>query len=68
MLFLLSPKFGAKSSHIFTQSPYKVTVVCGTDCLAYQDEFFVNNPPDVKENYEYAPDFAFHLSRLLLSR
>jgi hypothetical protein len=42
----LSPKFGAKSSHI---SPRNVTAVCGIDCLACQDEFFVNNPLGVKE-------------------
>jgi hypothetical protein len=58
--YLLSAKFGAKSSHIFTQSPYNVIVVCGIDCLACQDEFFVNNFLDVKENYEH----ALHLSRL----
>jgi hypothetical protein len=51
---LLSPKFEAESSHIFTQSPKIVTAVWGIDCLACQDEFFVNNPLDVKENYEHA--------------
>jgi hypothetical protein len=35
----------------------KVTVVCRIDCLACQDEFFVNNPLDVKENVEHALDF-----------
>jgi hypothetical protein len=30
--------------------------------LACQDEFFVNNPLDVKENDEHALDFALHLS------
>jgi hypothetical protein len=64
---LLSPKFEAKSSHIFTQSPWNVTVVCGTDCLACQDEFFVNNPLDVKENDGHALDFALHLFRLFRS-
>jgi hypothetical protein len=34
-----------------------VTVVCGIDCLACQDEFFVNNPLDVKGNYEHALHF-----------
>jgi hypothetical protein len=53
---LLSPKFGAKSSQ------------CGIDCLACQDDFFANNPLDVKENYEHAPDFALHMSRLFRSR
>jgi hypothetical protein len=37
-------KFGAQSSHILAQSPQNVTVVCGIDCLACQDEFFMNNP------------------------
>jgi hypothetical protein len=40
----------------------KVTGVCEIDCLACQDEFFVNNPLDVKENNEHALDFALHLS------
>jgi hypothetical protein len=26
----------------------KVTVACGIDCLAFQAEFLVNNPLDVK--------------------
>jgi hypothetical protein len=59
---LLSPKFGAKSSHISTQSPSDITVVSGIDCLACQDEFLVNNSRDVKENYEHALDFILHLS------
>jgi hypothetical protein len=32
--------------------------------LACQDEFFVNNPLDVKENYEPALEFVLHLTRL----
>jgi hypothetical protein len=51
---LLSPKFGVKSSQSFTQSLQNVTVVCGIDCSAFQDELFVNNPFDVKENGEHA--------------
>jgi hypothetical protein len=46
----------------------KVTVVCGIDCLACQDEFFVNNPLDAEENDEHALNFALHLSRLFWSR
>jgi hypothetical protein len=61
---LLSPNFGAKSLHIFMQSPYNVTFVRGIDCLAYQDKFFVNNPLDVKENDEHDFEFALHLSCL----
>jgi hypothetical protein len=38
--------------------------VCGIYCFVCRDEFFVNNPPDVKENDEYALDFALRLSRL----
>jgi hypothetical protein len=62
---LLSPKFGAKSSHIFMQSPLNFTVICRIDCLTFQDEPLQNNPLDVKENDEHALDFALHLSRLL---
>jgi hypothetical protein len=60
---LLSPKFGAKSWPVFMQSPQNVTAVCGIDCLDFENEcFFVNNPFDVKENYEHALDFVLHLS------
>jgi hypothetical protein len=38
-------------STVFAQH---ITAVCGIDCLACQDEFFVNNPLDAKENYEHA--------------
>jgi hypothetical protein len=48
---LLSPKFGAKSSHIFTHSWQKVAVICGIDCEAYQDEFFINNPLNQVEGF-----------------
>jgi hypothetical protein len=34
--------------------------------LACQDEFFVNNPLDVKENYKHALDFALHLFAFLV--
>jgi hypothetical protein len=40
-----------------------VTAVCEIDRLACQDEFFVHNVLDVKENYEHALDFALHLPR-----
>jgi hypothetical protein len=40
----------------------------GIDCLARQDEFFVNCTLDVKENYERALDFSVHLSRLFRFR
>jgi hypothetical protein len=53
---ILSPKFRAKYSHIFTKAPQNITLVCRIDCLACQDEFFANNPLDVKENDEHAPD------------
>jgi hypothetical protein len=64
----LSPRFGAKSSHVFTQLLKKnLTVVCGTDCMACQGEFFVNNPLNVRDNEEHALDFALHLSPFLVS-
>jgi hypothetical protein len=44
-----------------------VTVVRGIDCLAYQDEFFVDNPLDIEENDEHALDFLLQLSRLFRS-
>jgi hypothetical protein len=43
-----------KSSHIFIQSLWNVTVACRIDCLACQDKFFVNNPLDVKENDKHS--------------
>jgi hypothetical protein len=36
--------------------------------FAFQDKLFMNNPFDIKENYEHALDFALHLSRLFLSQ
>jgi hypothetical protein len=57
----LPPKFGEKSLHIFKQAPHNITVVCGIDSLASQDEFFVNNPLDVEENGEHALDLALRL-------
>jgi hypothetical protein len=53
---LLSTYFRANSSHIFTQPPENVTVVCGTDCLACHDKFFAINPLYVK-NDEHALGF-----------
>jgi hypothetical protein len=44
-----------------------VMLVCGTDCLAWKDELFVNNTLDVKENDEHALDFALHLSAFSVS-
>jgi hypothetical protein len=44
------------------------SLVCRIDFLACQDEFFVNNLLDVKENGEHALDFAFHSSRLFWSQ
>jgi hypothetical protein len=64
----LSPKFGAKSLQIFKQLPQNVRVLGGIDCLACQEEFFVNNLIDAKENYEHALNFALHLSCLFESR
>jgi hypothetical protein len=65
---LFSPKLGVKSSYIFMQLSQNVTVVCRIDCLTCQDEVFVNNPLDVKENDEHALDSALHVSRFFRSR
>jgi hypothetical protein len=61
---LLKPKFGAKSSRIFSQSPQNVTAICGIYYLAWQDEFFAKSPLYAKENNERAFDFDLHLLRL----
>jgi hypothetical protein len=46
--------------HTFSCSRCKdITVVCRMECLACNNELFVNNPNDVKENYEHALYFAF---------
>jgi hypothetical protein len=60
---LLLPKFGTKSSHIFTDLELNVTAVCETDCMVCQDELFVSNPFDVNGNDDHALGFAFHLFR-----
>jgi hypothetical protein len=41
----------------------KLHRLCGIDCLACEEEFFMKNPLDVKEN-ENALDFSLLLSRL----
>jgi hypothetical protein len=55
---------GEVFTHILMQSPQNVTVVCRIDCLAYQDEYFVNKPLRVRNNYKHALHFALHLSHL----
>jgi hypothetical protein len=50
------------------QSPYNVTAGCGTNRLACQDEFFVNNNLDIKQNDEHTLHFVLHLSCLFQSR
>jgi hypothetical protein len=61
---ILSP-FNANHIHAHKKhNIYNVTIICGIDCLACQDEFFVKNPSDVKENDEHALDYALHLSHL----
>jgi hypothetical protein len=60
---LLSPKFGEKSSHIFTQSSLNITVEYAIDCLTYQDEFFMSTLHFVRENYEHALNFVLRLPR-----
>jgi hypothetical protein len=59
---LLSPKFGVNFSYIFTQSSQNVTVICRIDCMAYENEFFVSNPFDIKENDAHVLDFSLHLT------
>jgi hypothetical protein len=44
----------------------KVAVICAIHCLARHDEFFVNNPRDVKKNYEYVLAFLLLLHPSLL--
>jgi hypothetical protein len=66
-------KFQGEVFANFRAVAVKVTVLCGIDCLACQDEFFVNSPLDIKENAEKgndenALDFSIHLSRLFRSR
>jgi hypothetical protein len=56
---------GEVFTHFYTVSVQRLTVVCGIDCLACQVKLFVNNPLDVKENYEHADNFALHLSLFL---
>jgi hypothetical protein len=57
----LAVKFGEKCLHIFMQSPQNVSVLCGTECYVWPDEFFVNNPLHVKKSDEHALDFARYL-------
>jgi hypothetical protein len=52
---------GAKSSHIFKQSPLSVTAEYIIDCFTCQEEFIMNNPIDVKVDDEHALDFALYL-------
>ena len=63
-LGLLPPKFGATSSHVFTQSPQNITLELGFHTLACWDKFFVHNPPDFKESDYHALEITFHLSGL----
>ena len=44
---LFSPKLGAMSSHVFTQSLQNFAVEPGIHSLSCWDKFFVNNPLDV---------------------
>jgi len=61
---LFSPKFGAKSSHVFMRSPQNLAVEPGIHILACWNKFFVHNPLDIKESDYHALDIAFHLSGL----
>jgi len=46
-LGLFSPKLGAMSSQVFTQSPQNFAVEPGIRNLACWDKFFVHSPLDV---------------------
>ena len=61
---LFSPKFGATSSHVFTQSPQNVAAEPEIHILAFWDKFFVHSPLDVKESDDHILDIAFHPSGL----
>jgi hypothetical protein len=61
---LFSPNFGARSSHVYTQSLQKVAVERGIHNFACLDELFVHNHLDVKESDYHALDIACHLSGL----
>ena len=64
---LFSPKFGATSSHVFTQSPQNFAIEPGIHILAFWDKFFIHNPLDVQVSDDHAVDIAFHLSGLFLA-
>jgi len=61
---LILPKFGAMSSHIFTQLPQNIAVEPRIHSWACWDKFFVYNPLDIKESDDQVLDIAFHLSGL----
>ena len=65
---LFSPKFGTKSSHVFTQSPQNFAAEPGIHISACWDNFFLHNPLDVKESDDNAVDITFHLSGLFWPR
>jgi hypothetical protein len=60
-------KFRGEVFAHFQAIALKIILICRIDCLAFQDEIFVSNPLDAKENDEHALDFALHLSRLFRS-
>jgi len=64
---LFSPKLGAMSSHVFTQSPQNFAAEPRIHSLACWDKFFVHNPLDAKESDNHALDIAFHLSDFFLA-
>jgi len=61
---LFSPKLGAMSSHVFTQSPKNFALEPGIHSLDCWDKFFVHNLLDVKESDDHALEIAFHLCGL----
>jgi hypothetical protein len=59
-----SSKFRAKSLRIFSRC---VTAICENDYLVCQEEFFVINPLDAKENYKKFLTLLPSVSHFLLS-
>jgi hypothetical protein len=64
---IFSPNFWVKSSHIFMQKPWSITVICRIDS-GLPGWILYEQSPYVKENDEHALDFALHLSRLFWSQ
>jgi hypothetical protein len=60
-VFFVAKVRGEVFTH-FRAVAVKVTVVCGVDYLECQEEFFLNNPLEVKQNDEHTLNFALTLN------